>query len=165
MKRNLWVTTATLAMGDALAVSLIGMRDFGADDFAKFHPGGRLGRRLRTRVRDMMRHTELPVVGPTDGLQECLIKVASGRLGLTLVVEDGSLRGTVSAKQLEDALMTTNQPRPLRVSDLMDRRPAIIDKDAWMAEAETRAKSEKASIFVVVDGQDNVIGVLDLDGE
>lgn len=158
-------TLATLAMGDALAVSLIGMRDFGADDFAKFHPGGRLGRRLHTRVRDTMRHTDLPVVAPGDGLQECLLKVASGRLGLSLVVEDGRLRGTVTAKQLEEALMSSDRPRPLRVGDLMDRRPAIIDKDAWMAEAETRAKSEGTSVFVVVDGQDNVTGVLELDAE
>lgn len=155
-------TLATLAVGDALAVSLMNMRNFGADDFARFHPGGRLGRRLHTRVRDVMRDSELPVVAPSDGLQECLLKVASGRLGLSLVVEGDSLRGTVTAKQLEEALRSTDSPRPLRVGDLMNSRPAIIDKDAWMAEAETRAKVEGTNIFVVVDCQDNVTGVLEL---
>lgn len=154
-------TLATLAMGDALAVSLIGMRDFGADDFAKLHPGGRLGHRLHTRVRDRMREADLPVVSPTASLQDCLLKVAQGRLGLSLVVEDDQLRGTVSAKQLESALCAEG-PRPLRVGDLMNQDPAIIEKDAWMAEAETRQKAQGTDVFVVVDGRGDVTGILDL---
>ncbi len=86
-------TLATMAMGDALAVALIKARNFKPMDFARFHPGGSLGRRLLARVRDVMRKDNLPIVAPQTTARDCLFTMTTGRLGLVLVVESGRLQG------------------------------------------------------------------------
>src|SRR5687767_8979051 len=97
-------TLASMAMGDALAVSLIQARKFGAADFARFHPGGALGRRLLTRVKDVMHSKDLPVLSPNQSVRDSLFTITRGRLGLALVLEGEVLRGIVTDGDLRRAL-------------------------------------------------------------
>ena len=98
-------TMAALAMGDALAVALIERRRFMPADFARFHPGGSLGRRLLTRVRDVMHTRNLPTVRPDEPMQSVIWAMTRGRLGLALVMEDGALRGIITDGDLRRALI------------------------------------------------------------
>lgn len=155
-------TLATLAVGDALAVSLMNMRDFRAEDFARLHPGGRLGRKLHTRIRDVMTGGNLPTVEPDATLRDCLVAAAQGRLGLALVVHRGRLRGIVTSVDLENLLNGDDVDLSLPVGDFMAPRPPVIDQNAWLAEAEHRQEQDGDARFVVVDTKGYLVGLLEL---
>jgi len=156
-------TLATMAMGDALAVSLIRLRDFRADDFARFHPGGSLGRRLTTRVRDAMRATDLPMVAPTDTVGESLVKITEGRLGLVLVTNDGGrLVGIVTDGDLRRAMQRYPDLLGRPVADIMTDNPVTIDEDCLVDVALERMQGLKLKALVAVNAWGRVTGVVEV---
>ncbi|WP_257839913.1 KpsF/GutQ family sugar-phosphate isomerase, partial [Campylobacter jejuni] len=104
-------TTATLVMGDALAAALMKVRNFKPDDFALFHPGGSLGRRLLTKVKDLMVSSNLPIVHPDTEFNDLVDVMTSGKLGLCVVLENEKLVGIITDGDLRRALKTSDKPR------------------------------------------------------
>ena len=161
---NLAPTTSalvTLALGDALTVSLITARDFQPADFAKFHPGGSLGRRLLSRVKDQMQ-TRLPTITPTTGFTDCLTVMNEGRMGVALVMEDERLEGIITDGDIRRAL-TTNGAETLNKTarDFMTRSPKTIHQDEFLSKAEDVMKAKKIHSLVVLDDHDRVVGLIE----
>jgi arabinose-5-phosphate isomerase len=157
-------TTATMALGDALAVALLEERGFSADDFALLHPGGALGRRL-LRVEDLMHHgTALPLVGPEASLKDTLLEITSKRLGVTGVVDEaGMLVGIVTDGDLRRGLERAADIRTLTARDLMTRNPKTIAATALAAQAVAIMERHSiTSLFVLADGTRRPLGVLHL---
>ncbi|MCF7994256.1 MAG: KpsF/GutQ family sugar-phosphate isomerase [Chromatiaceae bacterium] len=154
-------TTATLAMGDALAVALMKARDFQAHHFARFHPGGSLGRRLLQRVRDEMRSHNLPFVTPSDGADAVLRAVTEGQLGIALVAEPQALiRGIITDGDLRRALQAYREGFFARSAEaLMTPDPITIGVDSSMSAALELMARHHITLLVVVDG-DRVVGVV-----
>lgn len=158
-------TTATLVLGDALAVSLLEARGFTADDFARSHPAGALGKRLLLHVKHLM-HTgaELPKVKPETPMNKVLYEISDKRLGLTTIVNDedqllgiftdGDLRRMIDHQQGFDV----NLP----VSDVMTKNPLTISPEARAVEALEKMHERKINQFVVVDETNRVIGVISM---
>ena len=150
---NLAPTTSalvTLALGDALAVSLITARDFQPADFAKFHPGGSLGRRLLSRVKDQMQ-TRLPIITPTTGFTDCLTVMNEGRMGVALVMKDERLEGIITDGDIRRAL-TTNGAETLTKT---------IQQDEFLSKAEDVMKAKKIHSLVVLDDHNRVVGLIE----
>jgi arabinose-5-phosphate isomerase len=165
-------TTATMALGDALAVALFEERGFSAEDFALLHPGGALGRRLR-RVEDLMhRGAEVPLVTETASLKDTLVEMTSKRLGLTGIVDAaGDLVGAVTDGDLRRCLEQAEDIRALTARDLMTRyrRPGLRGTPMTIAgsalAAEAVAVMERhaiTSIFILADGSRRPVGVIHL---
>ena len=158
-------TTASLAMGDALAVALLEARGFTADDFARSHPAGALGRRLLLHITDVMHAGEdVPRVGPAATISEALVEMSRKRLGMTAVVDaddrllglytDGDLR-----RSLDDAGVDL---RTTRIDAVMTRAPKTIDADALAVEAAQLMEAHKINALLVVDAGARVVGALNI---
>lgn len=161
---NLAPTTSalvTLALGDALAVSLITARDFKPADFAKFHPGGSLGRRLLCRVKDQMQ-TRLPIVAPHTNFTDCLTIMNEGRMGVALVMENQELKGIITDGDIRRAL-TANGAETLNktAQNFMTRSPKTIHQDEFLAKAEDFMKAKKIHSLVVVNDENQVVGLVE----
>ncbi|RMF82660.1 MAG: KpsF/GutQ family sugar-phosphate isomerase [Nitrospirae bacterium] len=157
-------TTATLAMGDALAVALLERRNFRPEDFAQFHPGGALGRRLFVKVADLM-HTgeELPVVPSGCTLKEALLEMTAKKLGVTTVVgPDGRLAGILTDGDLRRALERSGNPLERPVDEFMGRNPRTIEADALAALAVARMEERKITSLVITDEERRPVGLLHL---
>ncbi|MGZ8243340.1 KpsF/GutQ family sugar-phosphate isomerase [Methylomagnum sp.] len=154
-------TTVALVMGDALAVALIQRRDFQPQDFAVFHPGGSLGRRLLTRVKDVM-HRDFPVNPPQAGIRDVIVSMTRGRLGLTVVMEDGHMRGLITDGDLRRALLNHERIDGLTAVDIMTVSPRTISDDLMFAEAEHIMLKTSITALLAVDGQGALSGVLKL---
>lgn len=161
---NLAPTTSalvTLALGDALAVALIKARQFAPMDFAKFHPGGSLGRRLLCRVKDQMQ-TRLPIVQAQMNFTECLDVMNKGRLGLALVMENKKLQGIITDGDIRRALNKDLQATINKTaSELMTKNPKTIPHTAYLSQAEDQMKILKVHNLVVVDEAENVVGIIE----
>ncbi|PVX40449.1 arabinose-5-phosphate isomerase [Pasteurella langaaensis DSM 22999] len=161
---NLAPTTSalvTLALGDALTVALIHARDFKPIDFAKFHPGGSLGRRLLCRVKDQMQ-TRLPVVAPNLSFTDCLTVMNEGRMGVALVMENGSLKGIITDGDIRRAL-TQNGANTLSktAQELMTHHPKTINQNEFISAAEAFMKEHKIHSLVVVNDEQQVVGLVE----
>ncbi len=161
-------TLATLAMGDALAVALMRERNFGAADFRRTHPGGALGRKLGTRVGEVMQRKGLPTVPPTTSLADALRVMSIGKLGLVIVMNrigtedrlvglltDGDLRRAMQRDPVEQLPHRT-------VAQLMTRNPATIDEDALLVDAHARMQAMKLKALVVLGDEGRVTGVIEI---
>lgn len=155
-------TLATMAMGDALAVALMNERDFRPVDFARVHPGGSLGRRLLTRVRDVMRDEHLPVVSPDQTVGESLFVITRGRLGLALVIENERLVGIVTDGDLRRAMQKYEHVLEVPISRVMNLEPVTVSADAMLVEAEELMRLKKIKALVAVDGDEKVVGLLEI---
>ena len=155
-------TTATLAMGDALAVALMKARNFQPEDFAMFHPGGSLGRRLLTRVRDLMTSTNLPVVTSETPFNELIDVMTRGRLGLCAVLADNQVVGLITDGDLRRALAGSEKSRfDFLASEIMTKSPKMITPDAMASEAESYMLEHKIKELLVVEN-DTLVGVVQL---
>ncbi|WP_293730598.1 KpsF/GutQ family sugar isomerase [uncultured Actinobacillus sp.] len=161
---NLAPTTSalvTLALGDALTVALIHARNFKPIDFAKFHPGGSLGRRLLCRVKDQMQ-TRLPIAAPSLGFTDCLTVMNEGRMGVALVMENNQLQGIITDGDIRRAL-TKNGAETLTktAQDLMTRHPKTINQNEFLSHAESFMKEKKIHSLIAVDDQNQVVGLIE----
>jgi arabinose-5-phosphate isomerase len=162
---NLAPTTsslAALAMGDALAIALMRRRGFGSRDFARFHPGGRLGHRLATRVKDVMRGHSLPIVAPTATVGESLIAITQGRLGLVLVMADEELLGIVTDGDLRRGIQQHADLLARPIFEIMTRNPLTIHEEISLAEALRLMQERKIKALVVVDTSGEVTGIVEV---
>jgi len=155
-------TLTTLAMGDALAVSLMRERRFGVDDFRRTHPGGALGRKLGARVKDVMKGPPLPVVAPGDTVGRSLATMSDGRLGLMLVQSKQRLVGLVTDGDLRRAMLHNGDIREICVAEIMTRNPATISEDAPVSEAQARMRTLKLKALIVLDAEGRVSGVIEV---
>ena len=155
-------TTATVAIGDALAVALMKQRNFQPEDFAQFHPGGSLGRRLLTRVKDVMHKKDLPFVKPEAAMTEVLFTMTKSRLGLALVVDQQqNLLGVVSDGDLRRALVQSIKIDQSTAKDLMSYQPQTISENLMMAEAEEIMRERQIKVLVAVDSQLKISGLVE----
>lgn len=155
-------TTAALAMGDALAVALMEKRNFMPQDFANFHPGGELGKRLLTTAQDVMRTTDMPIVPPEMRLGEAIISVSKGKLGLGIAVSDGRIVGLITDGDIRRA-MERWQAEFFNhtVSDIMTRKPKTVSCDTKISEIQKIMNKYKVHSVLVVDDEDRLLGVVD----
>ncbi len=155
-------TTATLVMGDALGVALLTERNFQAEDYAVFHPGGSLGRRLLTRVRDVMRHDNLPLVSPETPLGEVIIAISDARLGIAAVVEQGRLVGVITDGDVRRAMAKYKADFfNIRASEVMSRSPKTILASERIVKAEEMMRDNKIHSIVVLDEAGAVAGIVE----
>ncbi|XMD54121.1 D-arabinose 5-phosphate isomerase [Campylobacter lari subsp. concheus] len=155
-------TTATLAMGDAIAVALMRARKFKPDDFALFHPGGSLGRKLLTRVGDLMVSNNLPIVSPESEFNELVDVMTSGKLGLCIVLENEKLVGIITDGDLRRALRTNDKPRfDFKAKEIMSESPKTIEANAMASEAEELMLKHKIKEIVVTQDK-KIVGIIQL---
>lgn len=161
---NLAPTTSvvvTMALGDALAVCLMRARDFQPEDFAKFHPGGSLGRRLLCRVKDQMQ-TRLPIATLATSFTDCLTIMNEGRMGVALVMEKHQLRGIITDGDIRRALTANGANTLIKTAqELMTSHPKTIHQDTYLSEAENYMKAHKIHSLVVLDDAQNVVGLVE----
>ncbi|MDP3586291.1 MAG: KpsF/GutQ family sugar-phosphate isomerase [Thiobacillus sp.] len=157
-------TTAALALGDALAVALLDARGFSADDFARTHPGGSLGRRLLVHVRDIMQSGDaLPQVPFDASLKAALFEITQKGLGMTAVVDAaGRVAGVFTDGDLRRALEHTLDLQQARVADLMTRNPKTIRADELAVAAVEKMETLKINGLLVIDANDTLVGALNM---
>ena len=155
-------TTVTLAMGDALACCLEEARGFSAADFARFHPGGALGRRLLTKACDVMIRENLPVAPPDMKLGEAVILVSKGRLGICVALENGRVVGIVTDGDIRRAMENSqNRFFDLTVGDIMTVHPKKVSVDTRISDIDRILNTNKIHCVVVVDDDDRLLGIVD----
>ncbi|GHU41960.1 arabinose-5-phosphate isomerase [Spirochaetia bacterium] len=156
-------TTAALAMGDAIACALINLRGFKKQDYAQFHPGGSLGKRLLMRVRDVMRSENIPIAAPDEKIADVFIKISEGRLGLIVIIEGDKLLGIATDGDIRRIIQKNRDNfLDLTMKDIMNKTPITIRHDDFLSEAERVFRKNKLNIIIVLDEHDNFLGVLDI---
>jgi len=157
-------TTAALALGDALAVALLKARGFSAQDFARSHPGGKLGRKLLVRVSDVMHQgTDLPSVGIDSSLADALLEMSEKGLGMTAIVDaNRQIVGIFTDGDLRRVLAAGVDLRSARIADLMKPNPKIIDADKLAAEAVKQLETLRINGMLVVDADNKLVGAFNM---
>ena len=154
-------TTAQLVMGDALALILMRCRGFSTEDFAKFHPGGALGKQLYLRVKDLYVNNERPEVGPDDNLTRVIIEMTHKRLGATVVSEGDTILGIITDGDLRRMLMNTPDIEHVKASQIMTSHPKTIEEDALVVDALHKMRANSITQLPVVhDGK--YLGIIHL---
>ena len=154
--------TAQMVMGDALAVALIKKRNFQPQDFAQFHPGGELGRRLLTTAQDVMRTVDLPVISPDMRLGEAIIFVSKGKLGLGVAEVDGTVVGLITDGDIRRAMEKWQSEFFNRVvSDIMTANPKTVQPQTKISEIQKIMNKYKIHSVLVVDSDHRLLGVVD----
>ncbi len=147
-------TTATLVMGDALAVALMESRQFQHEDFARFHPGGSLGRKLLIKVKDLMRTDNLPFISEAASFMELLLCMSEGRLGMVIVGDKQHVKGVVTDGDLRRALVKNPDTASHTVIDMMSRSPIFIDENEFIHHAEQLMIEKKITTILVGSASD-----------
>ncbi len=157
-------TTVTLALGDALAVCLMKAREFKKEDFASFHPGGALGRKLFVKVKDLMRKENLPIISKDMSLKESILTISEGRLGTALLVDDAnSLEAVLSDGDVRRALLRDNFSLEAKSMLYASKNPFVInDMDMLASDALVLIEKKKIQLLVVTDKNKIIQGVLHL---
>ncbi len=155
-------TTATLAMGDAIACALMTVRNFQAKDFAQFHPGGSLGRRLLSRVKDYMTTENLPVVTRESKISDTLMQISRTKMGIAAVIENNRIIGVVTDGDIRRTMQRDQEHFfELTVKDLMNSTPKLINEDAKLSDAEEVMRCHNIKSLLVVDNEEKLVGVID----
>lgn len=155
-------TTAALAMGDALAIALMRVRDFKPKDFAQFHPGGELGKRLLTTAADVMRSNDLPIIPRDMHLGEAIIHVSKGKLGLGVSLEDNKVIGLITDGDIRRAMEKWQaQFFDKTVDDIMTRKPKTVLPTTKITEIQRIMNKHKIHTVLVVDKDLHLLGVVD----
>ena len=152
----------TMVLGDALAVSLMEVKNFKQEDFALTHPGGSLGKRLLSSVKDEMKQNNLPFVEKQSTVQEVLVKMTEGRLGLALVGSKEKLHGVITDGDIRRALIDNNQFSQLKAIDLMNKNPLTAFESDNLQVAEKRMREAKVQCLVVKNNINEVVGVIQI---
>lgn len=155
-------TMAQMAMGDALAVALIEKRHFQPRDFAQFHPGGELGKRLLTTAQDVMRSDDMPVLPPEMHLGEAIILVSKGKLGLGIAEVDGQIVGLITDGDIRRAMEKWQAEFfDHTVSDIMTRTPKTVKAETKITEIQKIMNQYKVHSVLVIDDDNHLLGVVD----
>lgn len=155
-------TTAALVMGDALAIALMEVRDFKPNDFAQFHPGGELGKRLLTTAQDVMRSEDLPIIPKEMHLGEAIIHVSKGKLGLGVSVENGKVIGLITDGDIRRAMERWQAEFfDHTVSDIMTTTPKTVAPDTKVTEIQRKMNQYKVHTVLVTDAENHLLGVVD----
>ncbi|GAA3993542.1 KpsF/GutQ family sugar-phosphate isomerase [Mucilaginibacter dorajii] len=153
-------TTAALVMGDALAIALMESRDFKQHDFARFHPGGSLGRKLLVKVKELMRTDKLPFINEDASFTDLLLSMSAGRLGMVMVGDSHRINGVVTDGDLRRALLKHPDTSTLTIADIMTVDPVIIDQEEFAGKAEQLMIEKKITTLLVGSAQNkSVVGV------
>jgi arabinose-5-phosphate isomerase len=156
-------TTLTMAMGDALAVALMEKRGFEHRDFASFHPGGSLGKRLFVKIKDLMRTKDLPIIDTETTLKEAIVVMGEGKLGNVLISQNGKLKALLSDGDLRRALGREDFSLESKAIEYATKDPRVCDEqDLLASEALELIEAYKIQLLVVTDKEHNIIGALHL---
>ena len=156
-------TTAQLAMGDALAMALMHERNFRAEDFARFHPGGSLGRRLLTKVGDVMRKEHLPTATPSTKLGEVIITISDARMGVAVIMDNGRIAGIVTDGDVRRAMMKYGARFfDITAGDIMTRTPKVIRATDRLTDAEQLMQDNKIHSLIVTNENGDLAGIVEL---
>ncbi len=156
-------TTATLVMGDAIAAALMKLRNFKDENFAKFHPGGSLGRRLLTTVEAVMKKDNLPVCDETLSIKNIIHKITDGKCGLVVVIKDKTIQGVITDGDIRRAMETNEQNFfALKASDIMSKVPKTIQSNEKLVVASEQINSLKVNSLLVVDGNNSLVGIVQM---
>ncbi len=155
-------TTAQLVMGDAIAMCLLQMRGFTAADFAKFHPGGALGKQLYLRVYDLILHNEKPKVSKNASIKEIILEISSKRLGVTAVVENDKILGVITDGDLRRMMQNHSNFDTFDAMKIMSSNPKTIIKEALAVDALTMMRNNNITQLLVVDEAGDYCGVVHL---
>ena len=155
-------TTVALAIGDALAVALIKARNFQPHDFARFHPGGSLGRRLLTCVKDVMQKEQLPFVSRSASITQVIFAMTESRKGIALIQNDnGSLAGIITDGDLRRILLEHTSVEGMTASDIMTTNPVCVSQDIKLADAEELMRESHIKCLIAKDDNGAVVGLID----
>lgn len=155
-------TTATMAMGDALACALVRVRNFKDSDFARFHPGGSLGRRLLTKVRDVMKKDNLPVLSQDMSVKDALSILSKGRMGLGVVLEDKRVVGLVTSGDIRRAFESyAGEALEMPVNTIMNWHPKTINDNRPIVMAEEICQQYNIHSLIVISDEGTFLGILD----
>ena len=155
-------TMITMVLGDALAVSLMELKNFKQEDFALTHPGGSLGRRLLSSVKDEMKQNNLPFIDQNSTVQDVLVKMTEGRLGLALVGTKEELKGVITDGDIRRALIDNKNFADLKAKDLMNLNPLTALESDNLQVAEKRMREAKVQCLVVKNPINEVVGVIQI---
>lgn len=155
-------TTAALAMGDAIACALMKVRNFKVSDFAQYHPGGSLGKRLLSRVKDYMVSTNLPVVSLDSKVSETILEISKTKQGIAVVLNDSNIVGVVTDGDVRRAMQTRqNVFFSLNVKDIMSANPKTIKDTAKLSDAEILMRKYNIHSLIVINEDNKLVGVID----
>lgn len=155
-------TTAQLVLGDALAVALLELRGFTSEDFAKYHPGGALGKQLYLRVSDIIEKNKKPQVSPTTNIKKVIIEISSNRLGTTAVVEHDILKGIITDGDIRRMLEKNDTFSALQAKDIMTENPRTVQLDTMAVEALHIMEQHNITQLLVTDNAQHYKGVIHL---
>ena len=155
-------TMITMVLGDALAVSLMELKNFKQEDFALTHPGGSLGRRLLSSVKDEMKKNNLPFIDQNSIVQDVLVKMTEGRLGLALVGTKEELKGVITDGDIRRALIDNKNFAELKAKDLMNTNPLTALESDNLQVAEKRMREAKVQCLIVKNLMNEVVGVIQI---
>ncbi|WP_309614706.1 KpsF/GutQ family sugar-phosphate isomerase [Flavobacterium sp.] len=147
-------TTAQLVMGDAIAVCLMEMKNFTAEDFAKYHPGGALGKKLLLRVGDMLDNTHKPMVAPNSTIKNVIVEISEKRLGVTAVIENNNVIGIITDGDIRRMLNKTENISGLTAQEIMTKNPKTIKSNDMVSDALNILEDFSITQLVVVDNGD-----------
>lgn len=154
-------TTAQLVMGDALAVSLLEMRGFSTEDFAKVHPGGALGKKLYLKAEDIFNNNDKPMVASNTSISEVIVEMTTKRLGATAVIDHGEMKGMITDGDLRRMLQEQADYSKLKASDIMNTAPKVIAHDTLLVDALNMMRINNIT-QVLVTNQNEYVGVIHL---
>ncbi|MCL9809050.1 KpsF/GutQ family sugar-phosphate isomerase [Flavobacterium luminosum] len=152
-------TTAQLVLGDALAVCLMEMRDFKSEDFAKYHPGGALGKKLLLRVGDMLDRTHKPIVEVSSSIKDVIMEISEKRLGVTAVMANGKLAGIITDGDIRRMLNKTETITGFTAQDIMTKNPKTIQTDSMVVDAFNIMENFSITQLAVFD-KEEYVGIL-----
>ena len=147
-------TTAQLVMGDALAICLMEMRDFKAEDFAKYHPGGALGKKLLLRVKDLIEHSLKPTVSPDTAVKKVIFEISEKRLGVTAVVENNKVVGIITDGDIRRMLNDRDSFTDLSAKDIMTKNPKSTSSDTMAIDALQILENHSITQLIVIDNEE-----------
>ena len=152
-------TTAQLVIGDAIAVCLVKLRGFSPNDFAKYHPGGTLGKRLFLKVKDLIDTKSLPKVDASDLMKDVIIEISNKMLGIAVVLDKNKIVGVITDGDLRRQLLKSQDISKVKADEIMSKNPKIINKNLLATEALLIIKTNKISQLIVAE-KNKYIGIL-----
>jgi len=155
-------TTAQLVMGDALAICLLNLNNFTSNDFAKYHPGGALGKKLYLRVSDLIEKNEIPQVSPNSPIKDVIVEISEKRLGCAAVLENNNLIGIITDGDLRRMLKNNSDIATLKAADIMSKNPKTIAANEMAIKALKTLEENNITQILVTDSNNKYVGVVHL---